>query len=129
MAERVAFAPLFVALVVAQSGCFGMVLTTPATYPHTMFFWEDGECFWLNGTIEDKRILQNENGFNYLFLVNGTVNNETPYLAEVAGDRVLYAVLPIGATHSDEVCDSVTLRDALTNGTVKLIHWGLNHDS
>ena len=94
-----------------------------------MFFWEDGECFWLNGTIEDKRILHNEDGFNYLFLVNGTINNETPYLAEVAGDRVLYAILPVGANHEDEVCDSITLREAFTNGTIKLIHWGLNQDS
>mgnify|MGYP003110412656 FL=1 len=121
--------PYFVALLVAQSGCFGMILTTPATYPTSMFFWEDGECFWLNGTIEDKRILHNEDGFNYLFLVNGTINNETPYLAEVAGDRVLYAILPVGANHEDEVCDSITLRDAFRNGTIKLIHWGLNQDS
>ena len=129
MVEKAAFMPYFVALLVAQSGCFGMILTTPATYPTSMFFWEDGECFWLNGTIEDKRILHNEDGFNYLFLVNGTINNETPYLAEVAGDRVLYAILPVGANHEDEVCDSITLRDAFTNGTIKLIHWGLNQDS
>ena len=129
MVEKAAFMPYFVALLVAQSGCFGMILTTPATYPTSMFFWEDGECFWLNGTIEDKRILHNEDGFNYLFLVNGTINNETPYLAEVAGDRVLYAILPVGANHEAEVCDSVTLRDAFTNGTIKLIHWGLNQDS
>ncbi len=129
MAEKAAFMPYFVALLVAQSGCFGMILTTPATYPTSMFFWEDGECFWLNCTIEDKRILHNEDGFNYLFLVNGTINNETPYLAEVAGDRVLYAILPVGANHEDEVCDSITLREAFTNGTIKLIHWGLNQDS
>jgi len=85
-------------------------------------FWEDGECQWFNGTVIDKRI-ENDNGFtaDYIFVVNGTVDNETNLTMEVFGDALLYAVLPVGATKEGRICDTVELKTAIADGIIRFI--------
>jgi hypothetical protein len=103
-----------------------VMLTTASLLPplpaHLVPFWEDGECQWFNGTIIDKRI-ENDNGFtaDYIFVVNGTVDNETEVSMEVFGDALLYAVLPVGATKEGRICDTVELKTAIADGIIQFI--------
>lgn len=113
-----------VLMVFVSTFSMGFVITSPATYPTAHFPWVDGECYWVGGTVQDKRIYIEGDDFYYLFLINGTVDNETPYLAEIAGSRLMYLTIPNGTYYESEVCDSITLRDALANGTVKLLNYG-----
>lgn len=104
---------------IVLSSCFGLIVTTPT---QIMVPWEEGECMWLNGTIEDKEIrYDSSGGMNYFFLVNGTLDNETSFHAEVLGDRTDYLLVPIGFNYEGEICDSVSLRQAIWSGTVHFI--------
>jgi len=87
--------------------------------------WDEGQCFWLNGTVEDKEAEWNDNGggMNYRFLVNGTLDNTTTFKAFVLGDRIDYLFVPIGAHFEGEICDTVPLRRAVLNGTILFIEW------
>lgn len=115
---------MVVLMVFVSTASMGFVMTSPATYPTAYFPWVEGECYWVDGTVEDKRIFIDGEDFYYLFLINGTVNNNTPYLAEIAGSRLMYITVPNGSYYASEVCDAITLRDALANGTIKLLSYG-----
>jgi len=84
--------------------------------------WDEGQCIWLNGTIEDKQVREDSTGgLNYFFLVNGTLDNETSFHAEVVGTQFDYLLVSIGYNYEGEICDSVPLRQAIYDGTVRFI--------
>ena len=103
-----------------------IMMTTASVMPplpaHLVPFWDDGECQWFNGTIISKRI-ENDNGItaDYIFVINGTVDNETNVLMEVYGDALFYAMLPIGSAYEGGICDTVELKTAITEGIIQFI--------
>lgn len=104
---------------IVLSSFFGLIVTTPA---NVVVPWDEGQCMWLNGTIEDKEIrYDSSGGMNYYFLVNGTLDNTTSFHAEVLGDRSDYLLVPIGFNYVGEICDSVPLRQAIWSGTIHFI--------
>jgi hypothetical protein len=103
-----------------------IMMTTASLMPplpaHLVPFWEDGECQWFNGTITDKRI-ENDNGItaDYIFMVDGSVDNHSDIQMEVYGDALFYAMIPIGATHEGRICDTVELKTAIAEGIIQFI--------
>ena len=86
--------------------------------------WEEGQCAWFNGTIVNKEIdWTGAGGTEYKFYVEGTLDNNTSFKSVVYGDQGHYLLLPIGSTYESRVCDTVPLRTAILNGTVKVIEW------
>mgnify|MGYP001032201111 CR=1 FL=1 len=85
-------------------------------------FWEEDSCMWFDGEIVSKRI-ENEGlvTANYIFVVNGTLDNETDIQMEVHGDIFFYELLPIGSYYNGTICDTVPLRQAVIDGVIKFI--------
>lgn len=98
------------------------IITTPA---RVVVPWDEGQCMWLNGTVENKSIeLDANGGMNYFFLVNGTLDNETSFHAEVIGSQFDYLLVPIGYHYEGEICDTVPLREAIYTGIIRFIDIG-----
>jgi len=114
------FGVFITVLSVLAASCFGWIITTPTM---VIVPWEEGQCMWLNGTVEEKEAEWNGDGYNYKFLVNGTIDNNTSFKAFVLGDRFDYIFVPIGAHYEGEICDTVPLRRAVLNGTILFIEW------
>ena len=99
-----------------------LIITTPA---RVVVPWDEGQCMWLNGTVENKSIeLDANGGTNYFFLVNGTLDNETSFHAEVIGSQLDYLLVPIGYHYEGEICDTVPLREAIYTGIIRFIDMG-----
>ena len=111
-------------MMVMWSASIAVIVTSPAKYPTTYFPWVDDECFWVGGIVEKKETRW-DNGNYYVFTINGTIDNATPYRAEILGNQFLYATLPVNSYYESEVCNTMTLREAFTNGTIQLIDYGL----
>ena len=80
---------------------------------------------WLNGTVEDKEMAEDSSGgMNYFFLVNGTLDNETSFHAQVIGTQFDYLFVPIGLHYEGEICDTVPLREAVYTGIIRFIDIG-----
>lgn len=117
-------AVLLVMMMVMWSASIAVIISSPAKYPTTYFPWVDDECFWVGGIVEKKETRW-DNGNYYVFTINGTIDNATPYRAEILGNQFLYATLPVNSYYENEVCNTLTLREAFTNGTIQLIDYGL----
>ena len=112
----------------SQAGAIMMLimLTTASIMPplpaRIVPFWDDGACQWFNGTVVEKRI-ENDNGItaDYIFVVNGTVDNSTEVEMEIHGDVILYALIPLGSHEEREVCDTVELQTAIADGIIQFI--------
>tara|TARA_R110000851_G_scaffold108116_5_gene228993 strand:+ start:5691 stop:6062 length:372 start_codon:yes stop_codon:yes gene_type:complete len=85
-------------------------------------FWEEDTCMWFDGEIISKRI-ENEGLItaDYIFVVDGTLDNYTDIQMEVHGDAFLYGVLPIGSYYNGTICDTIPLRDAIIEGVIVLL--------
>lgn len=85
-------------------------------------FWEEDSCMWFDGEIVSKRI-ENEGlvTADYIFVVNGTLDNETDIQMEVHGDIFFYELLPIGSYYNGTVCDTIPLRQAVVDGVIRFI--------
>src|SRR5210317_1412775 len=118
-------AVLMVVMMVMWSFSIAVVVTSPARYPTTYFPWVDDECYWVGGVIEKKEAKFDETGTSYIFTINGTIDNGTPYKAEVLGSRLLYLTLPVNSYYENKVCNTITLREAFTNGSIQIIEYGL----
>jgi len=118
-------AVLMVVMMVMWSFSIAVVVTSPARYPTTYFPWVDDECYWVGGVIEKKEAKFDETGTSYIFTINGTIDNGTPYKAEVLGSRLLYLTLPVNSYYENTVCNTITLREAFTNGSIQIIEYGL----
>lgn len=103
-----------------------IMLTTASMMPplpaRIVPFWDDGACQWFNGTVVDKRI-ENDNGItaDYIFVVNGTIDNSSEVELEVYGDALFFALIPIGSHEEREVCDTVELKEAIADGIIQFI--------
>jgi len=110
---------MFGAWLIASSMLFITSLPAQVVVP-----WEDGQCAWFNGTIVNKEIdWTGEGGTEYKFYVEGTLDNNSSFKSVVYGDQGHYLLLPIGANYQADVCDTVPLRTAILNGTVKIVEW------
>ena len=85
--------------------------------------WAKGECFWLNGTIVDKEKVDDGMTTGYHFYVVGTLDNTTEFNSIVHGTSLEYNLMPVGLQYEGRVCDTLTLREAVANGTVDIIDW------
>ena len=85
--------------------------------------WAKGDCFWLNGTIIHKEKVDEGLTTGYHFYVVGTLDNETEFNSIVHGTKFEYDLMPVGLHYEGHVCDTVTLREAVANGTVEIIDW------
>lgn len=85
-------------------------------------FWEEDSCMWFDGEIVSKRI-ENEGlvTADYIFVVHGTLDNETDVELEVHGDVFFYELLPIGSYYNGTICDTIPLRDAIIGGIIVFI--------
>jgi hypothetical protein len=111
-------------MMVFWSASLTVIVTSPAKYPTSYFPWVEDECYWVGGVIEKKEAKWDDGNF-YVFTINGTVNNATPYKAEVLGSQFLYATLPVGSFFESQVCNTITLREVFTNGSIQLLEYGL----
>ena len=82
-------------------------------------FWEEDSCMWFDGEIVSKRI-ENQGLItaDYIFGVDGTLDNLTDIQMEVHSDVFLYEILPIGAYYNGTICDTVPLRQAVIDGVI-----------
>ena len=85
--------------------------------------WAKGECFWLNGTITDKTMVDDGMTTDYQFYVVGTLDNTTEFNAIVHGTKLEYEIMPVGLHYEGHICDTMTLREAVINGTVEIFDW------
>ena len=110
---------MFGAWLIASSMLFISSLPAQVVVP-----WDEGQCAWFNGTIVNKEIdWKGEAGTEYKFYVEGTLDNNTSFKSVVYGDQGHYLLMPIGTNYQGNVCDTVPLRTAILNGTVKVIEW------
>jgi hypothetical protein len=104
-------------------------------------WWNENQCWWFNGTIEDKYVLEADGirtTKDYVFIVNGTLNpleNDTVGMyydpdtsvnitVAVHGGYWDYEYFEIGEHYEGYMCDSMTLREAVINGTIEFLIWG-----
>ena len=115
------------------------VIFAPSLPERVVPWWNEGTCWWFNGTIEDKWTEDNDGmpgTEDYIFLVNGTLNelNETTPVLYVANSttniEVLvhggpwdYAYFNVGDHYEGYACDTMTLREAVANGTIEFLMW------
>jgi len=107
-------------LSLVAAGCFATIITSPA---RVIVPWDEGQCMWLNGTVVNKSAEIEDDGFHYKFHVVGEVDNNTSFNAVVLGSRFDYLFIPIGATYEGQICDTVPLRTAVLNGTIRFVDW------
>lgn len=121
MSGRTNVIAVFLSLMIFLS-LTGFIITTPA---RVVVPWDEGQCMWLNGTVEDKEMAEDSSGgMNYFFLVNGTLDNETSFHAQVIGTQFDYLFVPIGLHYEGEICDTVPLREAVYTGIIRFIDIG-----
>ena len=85
-------------------------------------WWEDDSCKWFNGKIVRKQIIATGPGqAEYKFWVNGTLDNETEVQMVIYGDPIHYLVIDEGMNYEGTVCNTLSLREAIRNGTIHLI--------
>lgn len=85
--------------------------------------WAKGECYWLNGTIVSKEMVDDGMTTDYRWYIVGTLDNETEFNSIVHGTKTEYALIPAGIQYEGQVCDTMTLREAVVNGTVEIVDW------
>ena len=118
---------------------FFAVIFAPALPERVVPWWNEGQCWWFNGTIEDKWTADNDGmrgTTDYLFLVNGTLNeliesshgllytNETTAISVIVhGGPIDYAMFNVGDHYNGYACDTMTLREAVANGTIEFLLW------
>jgi len=112
----------------------------PPLPERVVVWWDEGQCWWFNGTIEEKWIEPGPDGSDltadYLFLVNGTLSdlnettpllydaNNTTYITVVVhGDAWDYQYFNVGANYEGYACDTVPLREAIISGTIEFVLW------
>ena len=98
----------------------------PYLIPHRVadvFPWSEGECWWFNGTVEDKWMEKHTATTNYKFLVNGTLDNSTEISMVFTGGFWDYEYYQVGMRYEGFACDTVTLREAVVAGTLEIILW------
>ena len=89
-------------------------------------WWDEGHCWWFNGTIEDKWIEEGDGNAltkDYKFLVNGTLDNTTDIVVVVHGSAWDYEFFNVGMHYEGLACDTVPLREAVIDGTVHFLLW------
>jgi hypothetical protein len=136
-------ATVFLAAKIGSVMIVAMILIIASMIPPlpetVIIWWEENECWWFNGTIEDKWIEENDGielTKNYRFLVNGTLstlnetnpayytaNNTTRILVVINGDAFDYEYFDVGMTYEGYACDSVPLREAVLSGTIEFLLW------
>ena len=85
-------------------------------------WWEEDSCKWFNGTIVEKEFEKTSPGqAEYKFWVNGTLDNQTEVQMVIYGDPIHWLVLEEGMVYEGTVCNTLTLREAIRNGTIHLI--------
>jgi hypothetical protein len=114
---------------------------SPALPERIVPWWGENQCWWFNGTIEDKYIAESDGVSktkDYVFIVNGTLNpleNDTAGMyydsntsvnitVAVHGGFWDYEYFQIGENYEGYMCDSMTLREAVVNGTIEFLLWG-----
>ena len=116
----------------------------PPLPERVVVWWDEGQCWWFNGTVEDKWIEEGDGTDftkDYLFLVNGTLSdlnettpllydyNNTTYITVVVhGDAWDYQYFNVGAAYEGYACDTVPLREAVIDGTIEFILWTVGAD-
>ena len=67
MSGRTNVIAVFLSLMIFLS-LTGLIITTPA---RVVVPWDEGQCMWLNGTVEDKEMAEDSSGgMNYFFSVS-----------------------------------------------------------
>jgi len=115
------------------------VIFMPALPERIVPWWNEGQCWWFNGTIEDKYVVDNDGmpgTEDYIFIVNGTLNelNETtPLLYDANSTTAIevmvhggpwdYAYFEVGDNYEGYACDTMTLREAVINGSIEFLIW------
>ena len=127
----------FAAITCAVLFCLALIFT-PALPERVVPWWNEGTCWWFNGTIEDKWMEDNDGmpgTTDYLFLVNGTLkelnesspllytNNSTRIEVLVHGGPLDWADFNVGDRYEGYACDTMTLREAVANGTIEFLLW------
>ena len=112
-----------VGIVIMVSISFAIVSVNDDLPSRVVVPWAKGDCFWLNGTIMDKEARDDGLTTDYRFYVQGTLDNTTEFNSIVHGTKLEYEIMPIGLHYEGHICDTVTLREAVINGTVEIIDW------
>ena len=115
------------------------IMFVPVLPERIVPWWNEGQCWWFNGTIQDKWIEEGDGmraTKDYIFLVNGTLNelNETtPVLYDansttrievlVHGGLWDYTYFKVGDNYEGYACDTMTLREAVINGSIEFLIW------
>jgi len=123
--------------------CIVMMLVLAIMMPplpeRVIIWWDEGQCWWFDGTIEDKWIEEGDGNAltkDYLFLVNGTLsdldedgitpmfgNNTTRISMVMHGDAWDYDWFEVGMYYEGYACDTVPLREAVISGTLEILIW------
>ena len=85
-------------------------------------FWEEDSCHWLDGHITEK-YMQNEGlvTAEYIFVVNGTVDNYTDLQITIYGTALHYQFFQVGDYYNGTICDTLSLREAISEGVIRFL--------